>query len=171
MEKPDVNDFTLGGIHPSEEGFQIGIASVEEERAKVGKSDLGHGLGMRQLSLNVVRWAGRAKPMEIVTVPYDRRFHVSLNRTSCESHPLSQSIDDDDTYYDLHRHRCSYHFLENPCPRLRLPRRNRGQGHGTTDCPDSVAQRKPDSIFASPGHLVCRGCVIWHTISLCLAAY
>ena len=46
MEKPDVNDFTLGGIHPSEEGVQIGIASVEEERAKVRKGDLGHSLGM-----------------------------------------------------------------------------------------------------------------------------
>jgi hypothetical protein len=31
MEIPDVNDFKLRGIHPSEEGFQIGIASVEEE--------------------------------------------------------------------------------------------------------------------------------------------
>ena len=56
MEKPDVDDFNLRGIHPSEEGFQIGIASVEEERAKVGKSDLGHGLCMRRLSLNVVNW-------------------------------------------------------------------------------------------------------------------
>ena len=45
MDKSDVCDFNLRGIHPSEEGFQIGIASVEEERAKVGKSDLGHGLG------------------------------------------------------------------------------------------------------------------------------
>jgi len=53
MERPDMNAFELRGIHPSEEGFQIGIASVEEERA-TGQSDLVHGLDMRQLSLNVV---------------------------------------------------------------------------------------------------------------------
>ena len=55
MDKSDVRDFNLRGIHPSEEGFQIGIASVEEERAKVGKSDLATvWADMRQLSLEVV---------------------------------------------------------------------------------------------------------------------
>ena len=82
MEQSDVNDFELRAIHPSEEGFQIAIASMEEERA-TGQSDLVHGLDMRQLSLNVVSSGrvGKADGWKVWRVPPDLHFHVSLNRT------------------------------------------------------------------------------------------
>ena len=91
MENPEVNNFTLGGIHPSEEGFQIGIAPVEEERAKVGKADLGHSLGMRQLSLNVVSWdrVGKAdgKCDGSTRLSFSRKAQPYLIRIT---HPLFQ---------------------------------------------------------------------------------